>query len=498
MRKHDRKVEMTVDRNRIRYLKDNFAATAEELTSIRLEGCSDTSVYTQLLQLRGRRDEEALCCLLIEGECKKTEKVIREEIDFIRKELDFLSSTNPPIEIDLKSYFRYGAYTIDVTNDREALSKWIDKLEQYLFLRDHIARKIEIERAPLSSFENELEEARILLSEILSRGRKKELFEAIKYIHPDLPEDPAEFDMVTLDMELSIDVLGFVPEEYVSYHFWEKSISQRLEYVSDRLRKRIGELHNPAHVKEGLDNKYMTYRALEPLYGRTIRQMDADGGYPAFEKAFRENPVLVKKNNFQSLGKEVEIIETTESTDLHALYDRVAENGRHFILEDLITPHPDLKRLNPDSVNTIRIVTFLDKDGSVILDSFLRIGRKGAFVDNGGAGGIFVHVDRSTGVTDSHGIDERGFFYDSHPDHSYPFLDIHLPLWDEAIETAKEAALRISEAGYVGWDLTCTEDGRWIIIEGNSMTMYIGQQATLGIGKRKEVLDAIHYEDLIG
>ena len=480
-----------MNQNRIRYLTDNFAATPGELSMLRPEGCSDTSVYIQLLQLRGRRSEEAAYYRSIREECGKSGADVREELASIR-------SMDPPMEISPERYFKYGAYTLDLLHDKEALTGWIGRLSRYLFLRDRIIQKIEIVRAPFPAFEKEMEETRTLLSEMLSKGRKKQLIEAIRDIRPDLSDDPAAYDEVTVDMELSIDVLGFVPEEYVSYHFWEKTVPQRLEFVSDRLRKKVGNLLNSEEGMDILNNKYLAYQILEPLYGRKIRQMNADGGYPAFAEAFRESAVLVKKNNFQSLGKEVERIEVTGNTDLRALYERIALNGQYFILEDLIRPHPELERLNPDSVNTVRVVTFLDREGPVVLDSFLRTGRRGSFVDNGGAGGIFVHVDPATGATDSHGIDERGFVYGSHPDHAYRFYGIRLPLWEEALKTAKAAALTIPGARYVGWDLVCTEDDRWIVVEGNAMTMYIGQQATLDVGKRKALLEAIHYEELLG
>lgn len=479
-----------MDQDRIRYLTDNFAPAPEELAMLRIEGCSDTSVYRQLLQLRDHRDEEASCCRSIGEECGKTESDIRREISFIR-------SMDPPVEIDLERYYKYGAYALDVLDEKEALVQWTSKVSQYLVIRDRIIQKIETESTPFPAFAEELEEARNLLSQILSASRKKDLIDAIKDIRPDLLENPAAFDVVAVDMELSIDVLGFVREEYVSYHFWEKSLPQRLEYVSDRLRKKIGELLNSEEGSDILNNKYLTYQALKPLYGRMIRQMNAEKGYPAFADAFLENCALVRKNNFQSLGKEVEVIEVTEKTDLPALYEQIAGDGRFFILEDRIRQHPELKRLNPDSANTVRIVTFLDQNGPVVLDSFIRTGRRGSFVDNGGSGGIFVHVDPANGITDSHGIDERGFTHESHPDHAYRFFGIHLPIWDEALETAKKAALTIPGARYVGWDLACTEASRWIIVEGNAMTMYIGQQATLGIGKRKALLESIHYDELI-
>ena len=479
-----------MSQDRVRYLIDNFAATPEELSVLGAEEFSDTAFYIQLLKLRGRKYEEDLYCLRIMEECGKAGSDVRKEFSFMR-------SLDPSIEISMESYYKYGAYYLDALNDKKAALQWIDKLNRYHLLRDRIIQKIEIERMPFSSFEKELEEARIMLSEMLSESRKKELIEAINYIRPDLSENTAEYDKVAVDMELSIDVLGFIAATYTAYHFWEKTVPQRLECISDRLRKKIGELLNSAEGFDILNNKYLAYQALKPLYGRKIRQMNADKGFPAFEEAFRENSVLVKKNNFQSLGKEVERIEVTENTDLHALYERIAANGRYFILEDLIRPHPELERLNPDSINTIRIVMFRDREGPVVLDSFLRIGRKGSFVDNVGSGGIFVHVDPATGITEGCGLDKKGYVYRSHPDHGYPCSGIRMPLWNEALEIAKEAALRIPGARYAGWDITYTDEDRWILIEGNGIPMYEGQTSR-DFRKRKEILEAIHYEELIG
>ncbi|MBR0105242.1 MAG: hypothetical protein IJM06_06545 [Firmicutes bacterium] len=475
---------------RARYYTENFAATHEELSMLRPEGCSDTSFYIQLLQLRGRISEESLYCGSIREACGKTEGDIQQDLAFIR-------STNPPISVSLESYYKYGAYTLDVLNEKDALIQWADRLNRYLYLRDDIIQKFETERMSFSAFEKELEEARGLLSEILSVSRKKMLVEAIKDVRPDLLENTAEFNRIAVNMELSVSVLGFEPEEYAAYHFWEKPIPERLEYVSDRLRKTVGSLLNSEAGFDVLNNKYLTYQALKPLYGRSIRQMNADGGYQVFAEAFRENSVLVKKNNFQSLGREVEKIEATGNTDLHALYERITQNGKYFILEDLIEPHPDMKRLNPDSVNTVRVVTFREQEDAVVLYAALRTGRSGSFVDNAGRGGIFVNVDPAKGITDSHGVDKKGFVYESHPDHAYRFCGIRLPLWEEALETAKKAARTTPCTRYVGWDLACTKENRWIIVEGNGMPMYDVHQAPLGVGKRKELMDAIHYERLV-
>ena len=138
----------------------------------------------------------------------------------------------------------------------------------------------------------------------------------------------------------------------------------------------------------------------------------------------------------------------------------------------------------------------MDKEEPKIQDCFMKIGREGSFVDNGGAGGILVHIDHNTGTFNSKGLDEHGFRYDKHPDHGYVFEGIKLPEWDKAIELVKKVATEVHGLGYAGWDLTYSEAG-WIIVEGNAMTQFIGQQGTLGRGRKKEFLESINYEGLM-
>jgi hypothetical protein len=52
----------------------------------------------------------------------------------------------------------------------------------------------------------------------------------------------------------------------------------------------------------------------------------------------------------------------------------------------------------------------------------------------------------------------------------------------------------VSEARYIGWDLTRTEEGKWIIVEGNAKTQFFAQQMTRGRGIRREFLESVHYD----
>ena len=92
-----------------------------------------------------------------------------------------------------------------------------------------------------------------------------------------------------------------------------------------------------------------------------------------------------------------------KSTDFKKLLDDLLNEYNEFVVEELIKPHRKIKKLNPDSVNTVRFTTYLDGDNVIVHDTFMKVGQKGSFVDNGGAGGIFVHVDPLTGRFDTNG-----------------------------------------------------------------------------------------------
>ena len=75
---------------------------------------------------------------------------------------------------------------------------------------------------------------------------------------------------------------------------------------------------------------------------------------------------------------------------------RKVEFGQQgFIMEARIVNHPDIAKLNPSSVNTCRLVTFMNFEGEVsIILSVIRIGVKGKNTDNWHTGGLAAAIDR--------------------------------------------------------------------------------------------------------
>lgn len=142
------------------------------------------------------------------------------------------------------------------------------------------------------------------------------------------------------------------------------------------------------------------------------------------------------------------------------------ERGKDFIVQKVLTQHPDLAALNPDSINTIRILSLLWKGEVIILGSIVRVGTAGVRVDN---------LVRSHGV--SCGIGQDGTFlptaYDKlgHPCTQLPngirFAHYRIPGYARAVEMVKANHARLAHFKLIGWDITVTPQGDPVLIEAN-------------------------------
>ena len=167
------------------------------------------------------------------------------------------------------------------------------------------------------------------------------------------------------------------------------------------------------------------------------------------------------------------------------LFDSFLKHGPHQ-LEELVRQSETMARLNASSVNTVRCITFNTRHGIKDPYYFLKVGRAGSFVDNGGAGGILVGIDRDTGRLNTDGFDEFDNRYESHPDSGVKFNSYQLPNWKQIQKICLEMSSKTPKVKFVGWDMAHTDDG-WVVIEGNGMSQMIGPQTVTKRGIKAEV-----------
>ncbi len=304
------------------------------------------------------------------------------------------------------------------------------------------------------------------------------------------------------DTDLHTDIMfckyayGFEPDEYICYEMEHKNAEERLSFVSDtdlmcyiyRMNDRIDfSIYN---------DKAKTYLFFNKYYGRQAVVIQNAADYDSFLQFVKAHPVFVKKNVYEAMGRSVELIDIrTCGKSEKELFDELISQGKTLI-EERIIQSDAMAAFNKSSVNTIRCITFKTKDGIIVPYCFMKSGRSGSFIDNGGAGGILTGIDEKTGVLNSDGYDEFNTRYPAHPDSDVEFMGYQLPDFEQAIELAKELSALTPTVRFVGWDFAHTDKG-WVVIEGNGMSQLIGPQIVRRHGVKAEVEEIMSNMDLI-
>lgn len=184
---------------------------------------------------------------------------------------------------------------------------------------------------------------------------------------------------------------------------------------------------------------------------------------------------------------------------------------RHFLKTQFITPmdyvyeehlvqHSDLAELNPGSVNTVRIHTFMESNHEVsIWGMYLRVGI-GSGLDSISQGGIALSLDE-TGRTCTPCFTQNPLIKDPFtelPSRHYlakkKHLGFQLPHFEAMKKMVCQSALLIPEVRAIGWDVAIKSEGP-CLIEANDRCCHIYFQKTPGNGAR--YLLAPHFEDSV-
>lgn len=307
----------------------------------------------------------------------------------------------------------------------------------------------------------------------------------------------AEKEETIEDMRFCYFAYGIAPDEYMYQGLFDdmKEPDKRREILSDTERKCFRCSVNNLFKAAILTDKATAYKLMKKYYKRDAVSISSQRDYEAYRKFVANHDKFVLKYVFDSQGHSVYLIKMSDQKGEREFFEKVLNTGKA-ILEELINQSEIMAAFNKDSVNTIRIFTFFTKHGVVTPFAFLKTGRKGKFVDNGGAGGVFADIDPKTGVVSSDACDEMGNRFVTHPDSGVKYRDFQLPEWESAVAVCKEAALVTPEVKYLGWDLAYTDDKGWVVVEVNTSGGFI-HQGCRRKGIKKELAEVAADMDMI-
>lgn len=206
---------------------------------------------------------------------------------------------------------------------------------------------------------------------------------------------------------------------------------------------------------------------------RKINGSYQDEGYNLIdeEEAIRliaiAGSVCIKNAVNSNGGKGVEFWDTHDGKD--ALKSLLKDYSENLVIQKRIVQHENIAKLHPQSVNSIRVLSFIWEGGVQILSSIIRIGNDGNKVDNGHSGGIFVGIDdggRLKNVAYNYMSGQR--FMNCHPTTNAVFTDCVIPNFEKVKETIKRIAPRLVRVSRLtSWDFSVDENGVPVLIEVN-------------------------------
>jgi glutathione synthase/RimK-type ligase-like ATP-grasp enzyme len=169
------------------------------------------------------------------------------------------------------------------------------------------------------------------------------------------------------------------------------------------------------------------------------------------------------------------------------------------IVQEVLKQDGRLAVFSSSSVNTIRVVTYLTKNGEVIIASAtMRCGVADSFVDNWSAGGVAVGVDCDTGRLKKYAYDRNSKRYEKHPTANIKFENFQIPEWFEIRDIAKRVQEAFPFYCLLGMDVSLLEGGEPVLIEVNANPDLVFQEQTSGpLLKDNRVLKAFGEDDLL-
>lgn len=288
-------------------------------------------------------------------------------------------------------------------------------------------------------------------------------------------------------------VLWITKREFPTHYFkyqYRKNVKNYRDYLSNRESRRIKESKNfhKSELLSIISNKlnFALFCKWAKLPTPTL------ASHNFFDSFYLNGEVFRAKSNadmvtfftkvFEQTGWEYIFVKPVSLTGGYGCYrlskvnlERDIEEAAPSLLnnvcihEELVIQHPDLNKIHPGCINTLRLETFVDRKGEVhFLAGFMRFGVGNNHVDNTHKGGLFVGIDMDKGVLQAIGhqnMEYGGAEKPAHPETKTVFDGFKIPLFQETIAMVRHAVKMLPDR-YIGWDIAVSPNSP-LIIEAN-------------------------------
>lgn len=210
------------------------------------------------------------------------------------------------------------------------------------------------------------------------------LFDTVKQVHKlsGKPRAVILADIVSCGFKY-----GAGYKDYLLCEFYNLNSEQRATFVTRGINNTVVKLLNDPDYYHILDNKTEFYTMFNDYLHRKWLNF-AKCSKSEFVEFMQEFDEIICKPDDLCCGKGVDKLKKADFGSLDDMYDELKR--RHIsIVEEVVKQHHDMSRINPDSVNTIRVYTVLTDGKANAIYACIRMGNSDRPVDNINAGGMY-------------------------------------------------------------------------------------------------------------
>lgn len=275
------------------------------------------------------------------------------------------------------------------------------------------------------------------------------------------------------------DLLGIdIPLDWHRY-FYKRTGVYSVKYIPTSLyyTEIIGRI-NQMQFERAYSDKNITELLLSGVKHPTTILKNMNGYYyadgtalsleEAIETCWNIDDVIIKPT-LKSHGdgvKKFECHDGITNVDGKHIKQLLGLYNKNFIIQKIVKQNEQMSRLNPSSVNTLRIVTYRSGMEVLMLYAVVRIGRQGWEIDNESAGGISTKIN-ADGTLSKYAYGAPGNDHVERTDTGIVLDGFKVPYFNTVVQSVKNLHLQLPHFNLIGWDMTVDNEGTPILIEWN-------------------------------
>lgn len=246
-------------------------------------------------------------------------------------------------------------------------------------------------------------------------------------------------------------------DEYCMYEFYKYRNSYRKNFVLQYKKTKYYSKINPYHYTM---HKKVFYNAIHSGMQREIAYL-SDMNEQQFLDFVKKHKKIITKPDVGSRGRNIKMFQYSDDQQALSFFNSLDKDT---ICEEFICQHKILNSLNPNCVNTIRIVALYDNGDVNFIAASLKCGKyENSIVDNMHNNGIGANVDIQTGVVTGIGYDYSNNSFIFHPLTGTQIVGFSIPFWAETLELVRKTHLNVCDCPLLGWDVAITNSGPEIV-----------------------------------